>query len=184
MYSFLSNCFFLLLVSGTANYIFPELFYNILLFINFYYRKSTKYVKNLLKGDLKICEIKNINNIHLTLIYFKYKDEKFMKLVPIKNNKPYTELINVDVNKFNKVRKRIECPNNKNSFIMASIETDKDDIDILVDIQQLSGLYLEDIHPVNVTKYFRYKYSDIEKYGTLNKWGYMRNDGEEYSYIF
>ena len=82
------------------------------------------------------------------------------------------------------VRKRIECPNNKNSFIMASIDTNRDEIDILEDIQLLSGLYFEDIEPKIVTKYLCYKYNDIDKYGILNKWEYMRNDGEEYTYNF
>jgi len=184
MYSFLSNCFFLLLVSGTANYLFPNLFYNILLFLNFYYRRVSKNIRNKLKSDLVIKKVEDIKNINLKVINFEYKDEKFIKLIEIDSYKSQDELINIDVDRFKMVRKRIECPNNKNSFIMASIDTNRDEIDILEDIQLLSGLYFEDIEPKIVTKYLCYKYNDIDKYGILNKWEYMRNDGEEYTYNF
>ena len=118
------------------------------------------------------------------VINFEYKDEKFINLIEIDSYNSDDELINIDIDRFKKVRKRIECPNNKNSFIMASIDTNGADIDILEDIKLLSGLYFEGIHPKNVTKYLKYKYNDEDKYGILNKWEYMRNDGEEYTYNF
>lgn len=184
MYSFLSNCLFILLVSGTAHYVFPNLFYNILLFINFYYRKLSKNIGNRLKSDLIIEKIENIKQINLKVIRFQYNDEKFIKLAELNSIKSNDELINLDKDKFIKTRKRIECPNNKNSFIIASIRTNNEDIDILEDIKLLSGLYFDDLGSKNVTKYLRYKYNDVSKFGILDKWEYMRNDGEEYTYNF
>ncbi|MDA7573760.1 hypothetical protein N8751_00600, partial [bacterium] len=100
MYSFLSNCLFILLVSGTAHYVFPNLFYNILLFINFYYRKLSKNIGNRLKSDLIIEKIENIKQINLKVIRFQYNDEKFIKLAELNSIKSNDELINLDKDKF------------------------------------------------------------------------------------
>ena len=182
MYSFLSYCFFTACLTLATNYLFPNFFYQLLLFVNFYYRKTRKYIRDMDKGDLKILSRDNVKDKNISIINYKYKGELFTELRDWDTESVDDTEINIDETKFKDVRKRVVCPNSKDSFIMASLKTNKDDIDIIDDIQRLSGLYFDSIEPSKVTKYFEYKFGDKDK--KLLDWSYMRADGEEYTYSF
>ena len=182
MYSFLSYCFFTACLTVATNYLFPNFFYELLLFVNFYYRKMKKYVKDMNKGDLKIISRDNVKDINLSIIEYEYKSESFIELRDWNSESVDNTEISIDEAKFKDVRKRVLCPNSKDSYIMASLKTNEDDIDIISDIQKLAGLYFDSIDSSKITKYLKYKYGDNKK--TLLDWSYMRADGEEYTYSF
>ena len=179
MYSFLSYCFFTGFLFMLTKYIFPGFFYEVLLYANFYYRKTKKYIKDMNETELEVLSRQDVIDLNLTITEYRYKNELFIKLDDI-NTKSKIDII-VDEVKFNSVRKRVICPNSKDSFIMASLKTGSDDINIIEDIQKLSGLYFNSIEPEKVTKYFRYKYKNR---GKLLEWSYMRADGDEFIQSF
>ena len=184
MYSIVSYFFFWLFLALITKYMYPNFFYNIVLYINFYYRKIKKHIYSLKDNNLKILSVDNNKLSDLSIVNYKYCNENFIKLLPYTDNEIDISQLGLDKSRYNSLRKRIECPNSKDSFIMASLKSsysDKSDIDIIDDVRRLSGLYFDDIKPQLASRYFNYKY---KLNGTGLNWSYMMSDGEEYTYNF
>ena len=163
----------------TSNFI-----YLLVLHVNFYYIKLVNYLCSFITYNIKDLEVTNAIDLNLSITIYNYKNQKFIELTKIGENKtPY-----IDDRKYNLVRDRIECPNSRDSYLMASIEIRelkdgviKKEIDILEDIQSLAGPYFEGINNIDlISKYLEYKYN-INKSQFIT-WSYMMSDGEEYKY--
>ena len=164
----------------TSNFI-----YLLVLYANFYYIKLVNYLSSFISYDIKDIEVTDVIDLNLSITNYNYKNEKFIELSKIGENKaPF-----IDDIKYKSVRDRIECPNSRESYLMASIEIRYDDVshelweesDILDDIQSIAGPYFEGIDNIElISKYLKYKYN-INK-SQFVTWSYMMSDGEEYKY--
>ena len=158
--------------------------YLLVLYVNFYYIKLVNYLCSFISYNIKDVEVNDVIDLDLSITIYKFKNQKFIELSKIGENKaPF-----IDDIKYKRVRDRIECPNSRDSYLMASIEIRelkddiiKKDIDILEDIQSLAGPYFEGTKNVElISKYLEYKYN-IDKSQVVT-WSYMMSDGEEYKY--